>query len=172
MAKIDDTQLRFQLEDYRFAYEDAVLKKNDLLIANGGKAGVDTSVNAQKLELIIIESGYERALYNIRKGEHELAQATLFAPFSGLIAELEAKAYQQITAGQKICRLLDPNSFQVVFHVLENDAIQIRKGQKVKVFPNAAPDLEFSATVQTINPVVDENGLVEIKAGLKAPKGF
>ncbi len=172
MAKIDDTALRFQLDDYQFAYEDALLKKNDLLIANGGQAGVDTSVNPQKLKLIIIESGFERAKQNIRRGEHELAQARLLAPFSGIVAELEARRHQQINAGEKICRLIDPQSFQVVFQVLETDALQVRKGQVVKVFPNARPDLELSASVANIDPIVSENGLVKIKADLRFPKSF
>lgn len=172
MVKLDDTQLRFQLEDYHFAFEDALLKKNDLLIANGGTAGVDSSVTSQKLKLIIIESGFARAKYNIRKGEYELSQATLNAPFNGIVADLEARQYEQINAGQKICRLLDPSTFQVVFHLLEGEALQVRKGQKVKIFPSSIKDLELSAAIQTINPVVDENGLVEIRASLNTYQGF
>jgi multidrug efflux pump subunit AcrA (membrane-fusion protein) len=67
LAEVDDTELQMKLTQTRLALDEAIVNKKDLLIANGGDAEVDSSVSAQKLELILTLSGYNKALHNIRQ---------------------------------------------------------------------------------------------------------
>ncbi len=166
MASINDTLLQFSLAQARLNLEDAISQKQDLLVANGGQAGVDTSVSADKLEIIHMMSGYNKALQQIEQAEYELRRAKVHSPFPGLVAELEVRPFQSVSPGEKLCRLLNPNSFEVEFQLLEKEALQVRKGQSLKVIPLANESLSIPAFVQTITPIVNEQGLVTIKARL------
>lgn len=170
LAAINDTLLRFQLIQAQLSLQDAISQKQDLIVARGGEAGVDTSISADRLEIVNMMSGYNRARQEIKEAEYQLRQAKIYSPFDGLVAELEARPYQTVSAGQKLCRLINPNTFEVEFQLLEKEALQVRKGQSLQVVPLAKESLRLPARVTTINPVVDEQGLVSIRARLsRAP---
>lgn len=167
LAHLDDTDLRFRLRQARLQLDDARINKADLLLAQGGRAGVDSSVSAEKLALIHTLSGYDKAVLAVEQAEQELARARLQAPFAGLVANLKAKRYQQVGAGQTLCTLIDPASFEVRFQLLEREALRVRPGQTVRVRPAALPDREWTAAVSAVNPVVSEQGLVTLHARLQ-----
>lgn len=167
ILQLDDTEQQFRLRQSQLQLEEALVTKQDMIVSNGGVATVDTSVTPQKLEFILISSGYKRAVQAIEEAEHALANTKLYAPFGGLVADLEVRLHQQLAAGADIARLIDPSSFEVIFPLLESEAVQIRTGQKVIVRPAALPERELAAEVVGLNPVVSEQGLVEVRARLR-----
>lgn len=171
LAEVDDTGLQLKLTQTQLALDEAIVNKKDLLIANGGDPEVDTSVSAQKLELILTLSGYNKARHNIRQTEYELSQTKVFAPFGGMVANLKARAFQRINPGERICTLIDPHSFEVAFSMMEAEALRLTSGQPVLVAPLAAPDRRYRAQIKTINPQVDAQGLVRVKAELQSSAG-
>ena len=164
IAQLDNEALKIQMTERQLELEKALYEKNDLLMLGGGTSGIDTSVSKGALENILIQSGYTRAQHNIKKVEYELRQKQIYAPFAGIVADLQLKQHQEVNAGEILCRLIDPNSFEVEFNLLEKEALRIKKGQVVKVSPIALPNKIMSAKVTTINPVVNEQGLVTFRA--------
>jgi RND family efflux transporter MFP subunit len=171
LLQVDDTEQQFRLRQSRLQLEEATVNKQDMIVSNGGTATVDTSVSPQKLEFILISSGYKRAEQAIEEAEAALAKTSFHAPFGGLIADLEVRLHQQIIAGTAIARLIDPASFEVVFPLLEAEAVQVRPGQQVSVRPIALPGRELAAEITGLNPVVNEQGLVAVRARLRAGGG-
>ena len=174
LARVDDAALRLRLRQARLQLDDAQLNKDDLLLAQGGRAGVDTSVSAEKLLLIHTLSGYDKALLAVEQAEYELSLARVEAPFAGIVADLQARAFQQARAGDPVCTLLDPASFEAEFQLLESEALTVEPGRRVRVRPLALSGGEWAAAVSRVNPVVDEQGLVTVHARLQgdAPRRF
>jgi RND family efflux transporter MFP subunit len=166
VAQLDDRALQLQLRQAQLTLEEAEVRKADLLIANGGVAYRDSSVGKEKLQLINTASGYNKALHAISQAEYELSKTTIFAPFSGVVAEIKLHENQQANAGETICTLLATDSFEAVFTLLEQDALAIQLGQTVKIRPTAIPDLTLLAKVSAINPIVNEQGLITSHATL------
>lgn len=164
LAQLDSTPVQLRLEQARLSLEEAENSKNDLLVMQGGQWGVDSSINAQQLQNILLQSGYKKARHAIRQLEYELAQTRITAPFAGIVSGVKAARYQHLVAGETICTLIDPYSFEAVFKLLEKEALRVELGQRVKVQPLALPERELRATVSSINPVVDEKGLVRLHA--------
>lgn len=108
-----------------------------------------------------VSSGYYSAKYQLESAKRALADCDLRAPFSGTIANLDAKAFQK---GDKVCTLIDDSEFEVEFKVLEAELENVRKGQRVKITPFISETKEFGGVVTAINPQVDEKGLVKITA--------
>jgi RND family efflux transporter MFP subunit len=167
VAQLDPSALQLQLEQAKLQLEEATFNKNDLIALGGGKFGDDGSISAEMLNNIEIQSGYKKASHAIKQIEHELEQMWLLAPFSGIVADVKAKPHQQVSAGEALCRLIDPLSYEAVFFMLEKEAVQASIGQPVRVQPVANPSTELRATVSAINPVVDERGLVRIHARIQ-----
>ncbi len=167
LAAVDEQALQLQLRQQQLQLDQAAVEKQDLLIANGGQANVDTSVSAEKLQQILTLSGYNQAEHGIRQAEYELSKAQVHAPFGGLVADLQMRLHQQVNAGDPICHLFDPASFEATFELLEKEAVRVRPGQTVKVRPLALPERTFTAKITTINPLVSEEGLVTLRADLQ-----
>ena len=54
----------------------------------------------------------------------------------------------------------------ITFTVLENELGMIRTGDKIKVTPFSLPGVEVEGRVSEINPWVDKNGMVQVKASI------
>ncbi|MCB0632072.1 MAG: efflux RND transporter periplasmic adaptor subunit [Saprospiraceae bacterium] len=171
VLQLDDREQQLQLQQSELQLQEALVTKQDMIVSNGGQATVDTSVSPQKLEFILIASGYKRAQQAIEEAQFNLTKAQLYAPFAGLVAEVKVRLHQQIAAGEEIAHLIDPSSFEVVFPLLESEAVQVRTGQQLRVRPAALPSLDLPAEVTGVNPVVNEQGLVKVRARLRNPGG-
>jgi len=66
-------------------------------------------------------------------------------------------------AGEEICTIIYDRQMTVVFYLVETETHHIKLQDKVNVIPFATTDT-IAGAVTEINPVVDENGMVEVKA--------
>lgn len=164
LIALDDTDKKLELEQYQFSLDDAEVAKADMLISNGGEANVDSSVSPQRLEFIEQLSGYNKARHALQIAERELEKTRLYAPFDGIIANVQVRSEDLLSAGQSLCTLIDPQSFEVEFSLIEQEALRIRTGQTVQFYALAAPERRYTARISAINPIVDEQGLVQLYA--------
>ncbi|MEZ5039381.1 MAG: efflux RND transporter periplasmic adaptor subunit [Saprospiraceae bacterium] len=168
LLRLEDQEHHLKLEQSYLTLDEADVNKKDLLLSNGGQAEVDTSVSPEKLKLILTLSGYDRAKHAIQLATLELAKTKVFAPFSGVIANVKVKPYQRLNAGEELCTLIDPTSFEVSFKLLETEALQVKLGQALLIQPIALPEGQLTAAINAINPIVDEQGLVSLRARLSS----
>ena len=93
-----------------------------------------------------------------------MEQATLTAPFDGVVANLFDKQYNLPDASKPFCRIISTSDMNVEFTVLESELPLIKRGDKVDVTPYAATASPCKGSVTEINPLVDENGMVSVRA--------
>ena len=70
-----------------------------------------------------ITSGYTNALDQLEAARRRLESCFLFAPFSGRIANLDAKVYDRFSG--KLCTLIDDSYFDVEFSILEAEIEEV-----------------------------------------------
>ena len=66
----------------------------------------------------------------------------------------------------EFCTVIDPHSLEASFTVLESELPLIQNGDKVEVTPFATTSLKTEGRISEINPLVDENGMVQVKAAV------
>ena len=117
------------------------------------------------MKLAKVKSGYDqtKSQYALAKRENE--HATLVAPFDGMIANLFAKPFNLANTSETFCTLIDTKGMEVEFTVLESELSLIQKGDKVVITPYAGGGA-FEGSVSEINPLVDSNGMVKVKASV------
>ena len=127
----------------------------------------DTSgqtISSEVLQNIKFKSGVQEAENALANAQLRLEQTYLRAPFSGVVANIETKEGDYITSSDPFCTLINQNKLEVSFSVLEGDFSFVEQGQSVIITPFSDVDKTYTGTVSEINPLVDENGLVTVKA--------
>ncbi len=162
IATLDKRERQRNLEKAEHDLFKADVDLTDKLIGLG--FGEDRSeVPEELLKRAEVTSGYYDARFRAEEAQEALENCDLVAPFSGRVANIEAQAHQR---NEKVCTLIDDSAFDVEFKVLEDELINIKKGQSVKISPFIDEESTFQGTVAAINPQVDEKGLVKITATL------
>lgn len=118
------------------------------------------------------KSGYLTAQNQLDKAKVLYKQTLLKAPFNGKIANLEVKTGNLIGPREVFCVIYSHNKLDVLFYVMESDIGGIRLGGNVTVVPFSNISKEYSGSITEINPFVNKQGLVKVKAQINSPNNL
>lgn len=172
LAELEMYAINMNIRQAEIEIQQASLELQDIIIGQGYDPENTSAVPSEILRLARVKSGYETAVLKKEKLEHEMASATLTAPFGGIIANLAAKPNQPVSSSEPFCRIIKDRDMEIVFHVLESELHMVTKGQKVVVEPVASSIQSVNGEIIEINPMVDDKGLIQIKALVKGNSGF
>lgn len=164
IAQLDLFKLNNTLAQHKNSLAQATLEMQDVLIGQGYAPDNLEAVPADVLELAKVKSGYEQSKAQYESARYEVEQATLVAPFDGVVANLFDKRYNVPKTSEPFCRVIRTGNMEVDFTVLENELPLLKVGDKVEVTPYASAAGVRQGNVSEINPLVDENGMVRVKA--------
>ena len=164
LAELDKFALTRKVAQARDAVEQARLQMQDVLIGQGYAADDSAKVPADIMRLARVKSGYDRSVADYELARREEEQATLKAPFDGVVANLFAKPYNEPDASQAFCTIVGMQQMEVDFTVLENELPLVKAGDRVEVTPYSDAVSHYVGRVVEINPLVDEKGMVRVKA--------
>lgn len=167
LAQLDLFALERSLAQAKDNFEQSKLDLQDVLIGRGYSLDAQASAPVDEVELAKVKSGYNKALIAYELAENNFRKATLVAPFGGVIANLKAKE-NNISNGDVFCMVIDDKNPEVEFSVLEGELSLVKRGYPVYVQPFVSSTSEaLIGTVSEINPIVENNGMVKVKAQVK-----
>ena len=115
------------------------------------EAALDRLLNGVSAEQIAIaESQLAQAQIALARAERNLANATLTAPFDGVITAVQVSIGEQ--ASGVVVEMVNLNSMELVLDVDEVDISNIILGQEAEISLEAWPDSMIDATVVSIAP--------------------
>lgn len=167
IAQLAKFKLESALEQASDNLEKAKLELQDVLISQGYTRADSLRVPAEIMKIARIKSNYENSRIQYELAKHSLARATLYAPYDGVIANLSAKQYNLPTGNDPFCTVIADETMDVRFMVLESELPLIGKGDRVELSPFSIQDYQAVAVIDEINPLVDENGMVQVKARIQ-----
>lgn len=162
IAVIDTTETKFSYIQAAESLEKATIDLYDALIGYGYNLRDTSNVPKDILRTLSLRSGYTNAKANLETAGRNLNNAYLRAPFTGKIASLKHRLYEN-TSGE-FCTLIDDNTMDVEFNILESELKYITKGQTIKAATYDDLNNYITGEVTQINPMVDEKGLIKITA--------
>ncbi len=167
LAQLDLFALERSLAQAKDNFEQSKLDLQDVLIGRGYSLEAQASAPADEVELAKVKSGYNKALIAYELAENNLRKATLVAPFDGVIANLKAKENNQ-SSSDVFCMVIDDKNPEVEFSVLESELSLVKRGYPVYIQPFVNSTSEaLIGSVSEINPIVENNGMVKVKAQVK-----
>ena len=164
LAELDMFNLNNILAQRKNSLAQATLEMQDVLIGQGDAIDNISTIPEDILELAMTKSCYHQAKVQYEAALHDVEQATLIAPFDGIVANLFEKPYNTSKNGSAFCRIIGCSAMDVDFTVLESELPLITLGDKVEVMPYTTVQETLTGYISEINPLVSANGMVRVKA--------
>lgn len=167
LAIIEEFKYRVLYDKAEQQLEKAIIEFKDDLISFHGST--DTiGLDPAQLRMTKIRSGLIDARTNLKEAAYNLRNTVIYAPISGLVADLDAKEWNpsSIYPGG-LCKVIDNSVVEIEFPVLESEYGFIEDGMTLSVLPFIENGTSYTGRVTKINPVVDKNGMVKVTAELK-----
>ncbi|WP_026776327.1 efflux RND transporter periplasmic adaptor subunit [Polaribacter sp. Hel_I_88] len=165
LASLENSLLRNNVEKAKIELRKVENKLSEEKI-NYGQENITLDI----INKLKIKNGFLEAINKLERAQIEYEQTILKAPFSGVIANLEKKEGDFITTSDVLCTLINPDNLEVSFSVLENEFQFVFKGQDVEIHSFVNKGEFLKGTITEINPLVDKNGLIKIKAKVLSKK--
>jgi len=138
------------------------------------RSDISSIATLEKAETMVrlAESRHSAAIAEFGVAQRALAEATVRAPFSGILVERKISLGEYVQVGTPLIELVSLDPIEVVFSVAEIDSSRVVMGQTVMVSVAPYPDEEFVARVDVVSPTIDpETRTLRIKARLDNSDG-
>ncbi|MFP4489303.1 MAG: efflux RND transporter periplasmic adaptor subunit [Bacteroidales bacterium] len=167
LAKLEDFNYRMQYEKAEQQLERAQIEFKDDLISFHGS--LDTAeLSEDMIRMTKLRSGLIDAETGLREAEYMLRHTKIYAPIGGTVADLKAMEWNPSNIyPDGLCKIIDNSVIEVEFPVLESEYGFIEKGMPVNIMPFVSDGNEYTGHITKINPLVDENGMVKVRAELR-----
>jgi len=167
IAHLENALLKNNLEKSRLALEKANVKFQEALINyNYGNTDVK-QVAPEIIRNLKLKSGVLDAEIAYNEAKIRYNNTLLKAPFTGVVANIKSHKGDYIGSSDVFCTVINPRKLQVQFDILENDFAFVAHGQEVYVQTFDKKADKIRAVITEINPAVDKNGLIKIKAVIR-----
>jgi len=120
------------------------------------------------------EAQLEAAEQALAQAQKQLDEATITAPFNGIVASVGADEGDTVLTTTTIIHLIDLTSMELKVDVDEIDIPGVEVGQRVIIEVDALPDVEFEGEVTFISSLAEEEAgvvLYEVKIDFAVPEG-
>ncbi len=124
------------------------------------------------LDIEIKELQLELAKKRLKDAERQLEEATIVAPFDGVVAQVNISKGDRASDSATAIRLLDTSKLEVDVVVSEMDVFQIKPGARATVQVDAVSGISFPARVKRISPAATiQQNVVNYKVRLELITG-
>lgn len=164
---VEDVRQRFSYERACRSVDKCRLSFEESLINQGYTLKDSVDVPGPIMKMALIRSGYQDAINDKELAAYNLRETKVIAPFNGVVADLEAKSSNISSSYKYCCTVIDNSSFEVTFPMLESEIAQLSNGMRVEVIPFAYSGDTIIGKLSEINPKVEANGMVNVKAVVK-----
>lgn len=173
IAQMDITLLELRMERNKLNLYNAEKEYDSQLL---GYQSLLENMDAEQAAIIKkklkISSGLAGAEQDLKETTYELAKCAIRAPYTCRVADIKVQSGDMIRGGQEMFTLYDPFNLILETKVLETDVDLIKKGTPALLTTIANGEKKYKATVQNINPHVDDNGMVLIELKIAGAENF
>jgi len=132
----------------------------------------DADLDQAETALALARSRGEAARARVGVAERAVRDASVRAPFAGLIARREVSRGEFVNVGQSLFELVALDPVEVEFYLAERDSSRVVVGQEVRVAVAPFPAETFHGVVTVISPIIDvRTRTLRVKAQIENPDG-
>jgi multidrug resistance efflux pump len=119
-------------------------------------------------DLAVAQARLDNAQAQVTAAEAELKKLDLTAPFDGTIVQVEISLGERAIPNQPVMVLADFSTWYVeTSDLTENEVVYLEAGQTARIVPDVLPELELSATIETISQAfVERSGDINYETRL------
>jgi membrane fusion protein, multidrug efflux system len=170
LVQLDTVQAAMNLVRARAALAQAEARYRERML--GGAGILPPEEEAARERIVRAETGLTTAEIDLVEREMELEFTRIRAPFSGSVADLRAVEGAYLERGGEVLTLMQIDPVSVRVEVLESEIGRMARGRRASVRFNALGGESRSATVESVNPLVDPDSRAgRVTLTLPNPRG-
>lgn len=163
---------RARVDEARAAFQEQQREHARLKELRERKVASQTQLDQAATALALAHSRLLAAEADLGVAERALRDATVRAPFAGLIAERFVSRGEFVKPGQTLFDLVSLDPIEVEFRLTEVDSSRAALGQTVAVRVAPFPDEAFEGRVTVVSPIIDEKSrTLRVKARIDNAEG-
>lgn len=166
LASLNSFKYQQRLSRAEIELKKAKFQFEDMLVGRGIFTTKKDSIPRDVYDMVASRSGYDAALLELQTAQFELKSTKLIAPFSGKVANIESKQYENVSAGKSFLTLIDDTVFEVEFYLIESEMGDVGLNSSVQIIPFAVGKT-YNGHISSINPLIEKNGTILVKATVK-----
>jgi membrane fusion protein (multidrug efflux system) len=160
------------LEEMRAALHKAERRQQRITKLRADNVASQETLDEVETELQLAASRLVGAEARFGTAQRTLRDATVSAPFAGLVARRYVSRGEYVEVGAKLFDLVSLDPIEVAFRVAERDSGRVALGQRVEVRVTPFPDEVFEAEVSIVSPTIDpRTRTLRVKAKLDNSDG-
>ena len=132
----------------------------------------ESQIEVAELQYTVAELQVKSAKQSVDYARKQLDEATIHAPFGGVVASVDADEGDSVLATMTIVHLIDPDTMELEVEVDEIDIAEVKPGQRAIIEVDALPDLLLEGEITSISTLSKEMGglvLYEVTIGFNVP---
>jgi RND family efflux transporter MFP subunit len=166
LARLNSDEQQMALQRARNTLLRAKVDMKDFLL--GYSSNTDSaSIPPQVMQTARIRTGFAEAELSVKELELRFEKTLIKSPFNGRVVDLKAKPHNPTNSYDYLCYIVDEQSLQVSFNVMESELEVATIGSEVLVFPFSNSTNQSFGTITETNRMVDKSGMVRVVASLK-----
>ncbi len=166
LAALENTDLELKLNQAKHRFEKADLELENILIGQAYSIKDSIGIPKKVLRIAKLKSGYLDAKNNLESAKLNLKSSFVYAPFSGLVANMESRMFEKANVTKPFCTLISNDIFSAEFTLMESELSKVKLGQSIRLFPFNSKK-EYKGEITGINPIIDDYGLVKLSATIR-----
>ncbi|MEO5798626.1 MAG: efflux RND transporter periplasmic adaptor subunit [Gemmatimonadales bacterium] len=128
-------------------------ERSDALHQAGAIA--DRDLEAARSSAVAADANLADARSRLASAEKMLSNATIRAPFNGIVSERPASVGDVVQPGSPVLTVVDPSLLKLEASVPAEDIAALKAGSKVEFTIQGSADKTFTGKISRINPAVD-----------------
>jgi membrane fusion protein (multidrug efflux system) len=146
---------RARVEEAEAAFADQQRQTERVRELSQKKIASDAQLDQGELALRLAKSRVNAARAELGLSERALRDATVVAPFDGLVAKRLVSQGEYVAPGAPLVELVALDPIEISFHVTEIDSARVSVGATVDLRVATYPDDSFQGKVISVSPGVD-----------------
>lgn len=162
LARIDATVLTdmarsaaSQLQSAEAAATVATRNAERATTLNAAGAIAERDLEAVRSQAVAAGAMAADARSRLASARKQLANATIRAPFPGVVSERPASSGDVVQMGTPIVTVVDASALELAASVPASALGSLRRGAKIEFSVTGYPDRRFTGTIARVNPAVD-----------------
>lgn len=171
LAQMETFRHKNALESAKAEMERTRLAMQEIIIGQGMDPETD-SIPEKVIHLAEVKSGFLQSNASYLSALYDYEHCVLKAPIDGVVANISDKPSNRANRSAAFCRIIDMNSFTAEFSIIENELPMVEIGNEVVIRAFAKPEKTWGGTITEINPYIENNGMVKVKAKIRNATGL
>ncbi|WMN11418.1 efflux RND transporter periplasmic adaptor subunit [Marivirga salinae] len=159
LIRLNPEEAQLKLQSAEINYEKAKLEFENSLIGFPKLLAQENPEQDSLYQKLKIGSGMQESSIQLQEAKIALQKTVIRVPFSGTLYDVKAFKGKHITSGDELFSEFN-HRLLVEVNLLESEALNLKEDMPAEI-RNPAKDTSFQGEVFSINPKVDENGLVQ-----------